>query len=59
LAEQVVRGDVPIEAELIKKLRRFVLPTHHRTVSRSLKTETRESPNEPRRNQDFFNGILD
>ncbi len=42
LAEQVVRGDVPIEAELIKKLRRFVLSTHHRTISRSSKTETRE-----------------
>jgi hypothetical protein len=54
----VVSRDVPVEAELIKKLLRFVLPPHHRTISRSLKTETRESPNKPRRNQNFFNGIF-
>src|ERR1700739_2791858 len=53
----MVCGDVPIEAELIKKLRRFVLPTHHRTISDLLKIKTRESENKPRRNQDFFNGI--
>jgi hypothetical protein len=32
-------------------------PPHHRTISRSLKTKTRESPNKPHRNQSFFNGI--
>jgi hypothetical protein len=38
---------MPIEAELIKKLRRFVLSTHQRTISHSMKINTRESPNEP------------
>ena len=52
-------GPLPIDAELIKKLRRFVLPTHHHTISDLLKIETRESPNEPDRCQDFFNGILE
>jgi hypothetical protein len=45
---------MPIEAELIKQQLGFVLPTHHRAISHWLKTE----PNEPRRIQDFFNGIF-
>jgi hypothetical protein len=37
-----------------KKLRRFVLPTHHRTISDLLKIKTRGSLNELCRNRDFF-----